>query len=377
MKQYVTENNNNLLPKNVRQVGDIDPDKRVYIEDYALSFIKDLYLDEDEEGRVGILLGEEQTMGDEHYVFVKGAMEITNASVFEGTVSLTEETWNMVKANKMAHFDGMKTVGWFIVSSNIHPDGNSSIERTHIDSFGRYSILLDVNPGENSEEVYSCFDGGLEPLEGYMVYFDRNDEMQRYMASVKEGRSSTKADETATRRYRQIMREKKNEPKARQELSLMYVLSAILVIFVLAIGVGKLNSEKNVVNEPESATNGNYIDDSSNQVNATVGPIEDETLNIEYASGDVETTQAPTEEVSEPTQETSETETQTETETTETQTEAPTYRVYIVKSGDTLSGIALTECGDGSWAKINEILALNGITDGGNSINIGDEILLP
>lgn len=52
-------------------------------------------------------------------------------------------------------------------------------------------------------------------------------------------------DETVMKRYRQIMKENKSEPKAKQQLSIMYALSAILVIFVLVAGATRLQAEKN------------------------------------------------------------------------------------------------------------------------------------
>jgi len=55
-EHIVKKNDNHELPKNIRQVGDLDLDKRVYIEDYAFSFIKETDIDEDDEGKVGILL---------------------------------------------------------------------------------------------------------------------------------------------------------------------------------------------------------------------------------------------------------------------------------------------------------------------------------
>ena len=234
MKEHVVKkNDNHELPKNIRQVGDLDLDKRVYIEDYAFSFIKETDIDEDDEGRVGILLGEEKNIQGEIYTFVYAAMEIQNASVYDGKVSFTQETWPLVEANCATYFPGMSTVGWYLVSSSIRPENNAALERVHSDSIGRYKTFMYVNPTERTEEMYSCFDGGLECLDGYVVYFDKNEQMQRYMADVNSQRKKTAVDEAAVKRYRQIMKENKNEPKAKQQLSIMYALSAILVIFVL------------------------------------------------------------------------------------------------------------------------------------------------
>ena len=67
----------------------------------------------------------------------------------------------------------------------------------------------------------------------------------------------------------------------------------------------------------------------------------------------------------------------TEEVTTEPETTTQAHRSYVVQSGDTLSGIIIKEYGSYDTEKLNALLELNGITDGGNSINIGDELLLP
>ena len=55
MKEHIVKkNDNHELPKNIRQVGDLDLDKRVYIEDYAFSFIKETDIDEDDEGKITV-----------------------------------------------------------------------------------------------------------------------------------------------------------------------------------------------------------------------------------------------------------------------------------------------------------------------------------
>ena len=390
-EHVVKKKNNHELPKNIRQVGDLDLDKRVYIEDYAFSFVRELTLDEDEEGRVGILLGEEKKIDGESYTFVYGAMEITNASVYDGRVSFTQETWPLVNTNRNTYFEGMEIVGWYLVSSTIRPEKNMALERTHIDSIGRYKAFLYVNPAEKTEEMYSCFDSGLESLDGYIVYFDKNEQMQRYMTEVKPQRKPTAADDMVMKRYRQVMRENKNEPKARQQLSIMYALSAILVIFVLVAGVARLQSERHADSkEPTAESRGDYVENNT-AVNATPAATQDETLDVNYANGNVETTEAPQESVSDTETPVEETSTEAETVTEETTTEEVTteevttepetttqaHRTYVVQEGDTLSGILIREYGSYDTDKLNALLELNGITDGGNSINIGDELLLP
>lgn len=387
MKEHVVKKKDNYgLPKNIRQVGEVDLDKRVYIEDYAFSFVKDIALDEDEEGKVGILLGEEKDIDGETYTFVYGAMEVLNASVYDGSVSFTQETWPLVNTNRSTYFEGMDIVGWYLVSSSIRPERNTELERTHADSIGRYKAFMYVNPAEKTEELYSCFDGGLECLDGYVIYFDKNEQMQRYMAEVSSHRKLSSADDMAMKRYRQIMRENKNEPKAKQQLSIMYTLSTILVIFVLVAGVARLQAEKNADSDIVMTEDGGDYVESTAAVNATPAATEDETLNVDYANGNVNTTegtkeQDTSESVSEETtEEVTETETETtveETTTAEPETTTQGHRTYVVQEGDTLYGIIKREYGSEDQAKLQELFELNGITDGGNSIAPGDELLLP
>lgn len=396
-EHVVNKKDDHELPKNIRQVGEVDLDKRVYIEDYAFSFVKEIALEEDEEGRVGILLGEDKTIDGETYTFVYGAMEVMNASVYDGRVSFTQETWSLVNTNRNTYFEGMAIVGWYLVSSTIRPERNAELERTHADSFGRYKALMYVNPAEKTEEMYSCFDGGLECLDGYVIYFDKNEQMQKYMAEVGSQRRLSSADEMVMKRYRQVMRESKNEPKAKQQLSIMYALSAVLVIFVLVAGAARLQSEKNTGSDSVvTEDGGDYVEDNA-PVNGTPAATEDETLNVDYANGNVNTTEGTQEEISsepassdgagtdasaaetEPAAEetTAEETTAEETTTAEPETTTQAHRTYVVQEGDTLYGIIKREYGSEDQAKLQELFELNGITDGGNSIAPGDELLLP
>lgn len=385
MEEYVS--GKNQLPKNVKQVGDIDADKIVYIEDYAYSFIKENMPDSDEEGRVGILLGEVydgSRFGEEsgtEVVFVKGAMEVTNASIFEGKVAFTDETWNIVKSSKAMHFPNLKTVGWYLVASGIKVSGNSNLERVHIDNFKSESLFFNINPEENQETVYSCFDGGLEEIDGYNIYYEKNPEMQSYMAYESKDRRGSVADENAGKRYRQYNRQSaKVEGKVKRQLSLTYGLASVLVIFILIVGVGRLRTAPTTeANDTKPGVN--YVSPTIG-VDATVAQVEDQTINVNFIPGQVEelTTEAPTttevatEEVT--TQEVTTEEVTTEEPTTEEPTTAaPEYEIHVVKSGENLTTIVVQYYGTAD--RLKEVLAFNGITDGGNSINIDDEIKLP
>jgi hypothetical protein len=65
------------LPKNVRQIGDIQGNKRIYMEDYVATYIHRKEKQEETGGFLGVFLGERQKSDKETRLFVRGLMNIS------------------------------------------------------------------------------------------------------------------------------------------------------------------------------------------------------------------------------------------------------------------------------------------------------------
>ena len=63
------------LPKNIRQIGDVRDEEKVYIEDYVMTYIRKKEAKE-EEGYLGIFLGEQKEEKGAMYVFIRGILEL-------------------------------------------------------------------------------------------------------------------------------------------------------------------------------------------------------------------------------------------------------------------------------------------------------------
>ena len=61
------------LPKNVRQVGEIQRDRRIYIEDYVVTYIRQKIEENKNLGCVLILTGRKEYVQDTLYLFADGA----------------------------------------------------------------------------------------------------------------------------------------------------------------------------------------------------------------------------------------------------------------------------------------------------------------
>ena len=82
-------------PKNIKQIGDVSSDKKIYIEDYAFTYINSIAYNNPMIEQAGVLLGELQKDSEEKCVFVKGVIK----SVVEDKgerIHFDENVWNMV-----------------------------------------------------------------------------------------------------------------------------------------------------------------------------------------------------------------------------------------------------------------------------------------
>ncbi|MCD7954193.1 MAG: LysM peptidoglycan-binding domain-containing protein [Lachnospiraceae bacterium] len=67
--------NDSLLPKNIRQIGDIQGRRKICFEDYVMTYIRKMESREDE-NFLGVFLGERKKSRDMEYVFIRGIMEL-------------------------------------------------------------------------------------------------------------------------------------------------------------------------------------------------------------------------------------------------------------------------------------------------------------
>ena len=375
------------LPKNIKQMGTESDGRRVYIEDYAYSFIKEQVIDDDEDGAVGVLLGEVRVIDGITYVLVKGAAAVTNAAVSTDGIAFTGETWPVVNVTVAGYFEGLAIVGWYLVSNKITDNDLYMINKTDSDSFADANdVFFMVNPSARDEEFYEKSEKGLVKLSGYVVFYERNEKMQAYMEAYRRDEAASEHAEEEDAQYRKIVSERRNpiSKSVKRHLTLVYCLSMLLVIVVLIIGVNSINNYDGS-KTGEGATqkaNANVTEDDKGTVPVdTVEP--DVTTEETTKKKEEETTTKKKEEETTKKKEEETTTAKKEEETTakkeEPATAAPTkadYQNYTIQQGDTFYKICEKFYGTQSAAGVKKILDYNGLTS--NSVILpGSTIKIP
>lgn len=248
------------LPKNIRQMAEKEERVRVYLEDYAYTFIHKLACTS--RVRTGVLLGSRMIAENKRCWFVKGAVELvdeldtgseetiqqetsqenqaygskqekdkrmikeSNKETNDNQVkakevnnqetnnqeSITQQIWETTQSVIQEYFPGCSICGWFICGSEENfPDGEQ-LKKTHRQIFSGENCLMYWKKGDE-ESFWIEEEDAILHLKGYFVYYEKNPEMQNYMLSRKE-EASEDVDDEAALNFRKIMKEKQDTKHA-------------------------------------------------------------------------------------------------------------------------------------------------------------------
>ena len=361
-------------PKNIKQIGEASSDKKIYIEDYAFTYINSIAYNNPSDSQAGVLLGENQTDGDEKCVFIKGIIKAKlGTEVEEKGVYFNESVWNGIYSDVEKYFPDLSVVGWFAAIPEVTPERMMKLKKIHLDNFaGTMKTFYLIDTVEKEENFYLYENGELKKQKGYVCFYERNYEMQEYMLERRERKSSEDGPDKVMKSIRNIIREKEELHEQKKNARFMYGVSTFMVIVILVIGINLMNNYQKMKKFDKS------ISSLMVQMSGNDTATQEEVVPVNKLEGGVYPTEAETTSQTAVTSVVStENVTVTAAQPVEEQTVAATaneVKTYTVKAGDTIMGICKKYYGDTS--KCNEVIAYNNIKDE-NFLYIGQQIKLP
>ena len=361
-------------PKNIKQIGEVSSDKKIYIEDYAFTYINSIAYNNPSDSQAGVLLGENQTDGDEKCVFIKGIIKAKlGTEVEEKGVYFNESVWNGIYSDVEKYFPDLSVVGWFAAIPEVTPERMMKLKKIHLDNFaGTMKTFYLIDTVEKEENFYLYENGELKKQKGYVCFYERNYEMQEYMLERRERKSSEDGPDKVMKSIRNIIREKEELHEQKKNARFMYGVSTFMVIVILVIGINLMNNYQKMKKFDKS------ISSLMVQMSGNDTATQEEVVPVNKLEGGVYPTEAETTSQTAGTGAVStENVTVTAAQPVEEQTVAATVnevKTYTDKAGDTIMGICKKYYGDTS--KCNEVIAYNNIKDE-NFLYIGQQIKLP
>lgn len=281
------------LPKNIRQVGKVDATKKIYMEDYVMTYIKQLALKRYGAYQVAVLLGHVGKNSGAECIFIHGAVEVQDI-IFDDEKVFTNEAWTKIYENMKTYFNDAEIVGWFLTRPGLPLEVNNRVTKLHLDNFsGPNKVLLLYDSVEREEMFYIYYNGKLNQQVGYYIYYEKNDTMQSYMVDHKD-RPSIEAEyeDYASKQIRNVLDRKKEEKdgEIKGTNSGVYAVVTVAAVFVLVLTANLLSNipskeEKEVMVQTtdapkEGAQNGQDKEDSTvvNVIGGNISSIKEEPI---------------------------------------------------------------------------------------------------
>lgn len=345
------------FPKNVRQIGNVSDQPKIYMEDYVNTYLNQLKETAAENATGALLVGENIRQGKQSAVYISGALQMKEIEIKGTEIVISDDVWTSLEEQKREYFSDKEVVGWCLLE-NGHPMGlNKGVVKIHERVFSRENTVFVWRDAMEDEEIFYAYKyNELMQMGGHYIYYEKNPEMQNYMINMRKMIGVTPSEmveDRAAKDFRSIVRNRMEYQERRDNSHFMYAMSVFLVVVVLAIGISTMNNFDKMEAVQQS------VEALSQAVTAPVQQPMEKVEEIEV-------------EPKENTEKEEFTGTMPEVSTIQEQLNEENY--YIVEKGDTLDSISIKRYG--TIGRVDEICSLNGLADG-NLIFIGQKLLLP
>lgn len=181
---YGIDEDSSTLPEKTKQMGALESQMRIYIEDYVYTYLYQYGKSNGGKEKVAALVGRHLEINGEDSVIICGAIQGKGAAQKNGVECFSEETWEYIGSQMETYFKGMTLVGW----AHIQPGFGSFLmakdELFHEEFFKeKWQVLFVIDSLDKMDTfyIYNEDSKGLRQARGYFVYYDKNREMQEYM----------------------------------------------------------------------------------------------------------------------------------------------------------------------------------------------------
>lgn len=359
------------IPNNIRQIGEVGGTQKIYIEDYAYTYLCRISSENLSKGIGAVLLGQANWKEGISYLFVKSAVSLPDMEVSEEHLEFTQEIWNHVYEKNKEYFPDQEIVGWFLSIPGCSMELHQIICQTHLDHFGGSDkILFVMEPLEKEEAFYRYEEGKMSRQTGFYVYYEKNEPMHNFLIAQNEKleKKTEEVDDSAVHNFRKKVEKNISQDRSKPGFPVMKTAAICAAVAVLAVGVLYLNDYQKMQSAREVIAG---IDQEKQETT----PEETVPVNGSVSGEDAEKEEKDAgEENTEDAGENEGADMQNENDQESAQADTEVHPSYTIHQGDTITKISIKTYGN--TKKVREICELNNISVN-DLIYPGQKILLP
>lgn len=282
------------LPKNIRQIGNIQGAVRIYMEDYVYTYLHGSGRSEWAH-KGSVFLGSHYQENGQKYIFISGLVRIPDENFNDGIPEFTDLMWGGIYQEMKQFYEDVEILGWGMDVAGASAKLTGDLERIHRNVFqGQDKLLFLMDSLEKEEAFYVYEKNMLRRRDGYYVYYEKNPQMREYMMQGKdevEVHFEVDPQKAVVTNYRAIAAEKRQR-SGRGFHAFVYAASLALLVAVSAMGVNMMSSVGKIHRLEEAVS---YLQTDNTSVESETA-VHDETAEAQVEEGTDEAADTQTEE---------------------------------------------------------------------------------
>ncbi len=175
-------------PTNIKQIGDVDSDFRIYIEDYVYSYLLQYAEAGGNDERIAALVGRCMLIDGQTVLFINGAIQGKYCEMDKGILTFTNKSLEYIDNQIDKYFKGLEVVGWLQSQPNYGNFLSASYAKYHLDNFKKpYQVMFVTDPIEkiNSFFIWNNDKNDIMEAKGFFIFYDKNKNMHNYILDNK------------------------------------------------------------------------------------------------------------------------------------------------------------------------------------------------
>lgn len=232
-------------PKELRQIGGIDEKLKLYVEDYAYSYLEEYVGTVKNMDKYCILVGKEFKHNNKKVVVINGVIK-SKIKTDDILSRLMDEKIRLDLENEIRNnFYGNKMIGWVhLTNRELDNAFKEDYDYHRLNFYEDNSILIIKNINDNEEKVFYKSDNDVKDVNGYFIFYKDNKQMLNY---IERNPISNKV----YKKQNQLEKEDNNDKKVKitscfegdNKISNKFaIFTATLMIMCVLMGLGLIKS---------------------------------------------------------------------------------------------------------------------------------------
>lgn len=230
-------------PKNKKQIGRIGKGDKIYIEDYAVTYLNQIARSPGTENGYAGLFGHCRIVDGKKEYYIYSAIYQECEKTKDG--GMPREAVQKIMRRRGENFAEHFFLGWALIFKNDSGAMWESCYRSRMETLmGKPEVLMTLKCNTCEEHFYLYPTEMPKEAEGYFIFYEQNDAMQNYLISWHGENHKDKCDDemdNVAESCRNYYKEKKSRRLRTRVAGVLFAAAVLLLIFSAGVGVQNLN----------------------------------------------------------------------------------------------------------------------------------------